>query len=161
MFRPILHALALAALAAGALPAAPAAACAIPSNVATLRAQMLAETNRQRAAANLPALRRHAWLERAAQAQACDNARRETLSHVDAQGRGLLTRVQATGYRPTYLNENLAQHPGGAASVVRFWMTSPPHRANIRAAQIRDFGGGVARGASGRFYWAMIGGRRG
>lgn len=133
-----------------------AAACTEVANAGTLRAQLLAQVNAQRARAGLGALSRDQRLERAAWVVACDNARRNRLDHTTADGRTMAGRVRAQGYRWRHLNENIAMQRGTPAQVVAMWMRSAPHRRNIEARGTRHFGAAVARGASGQLFWAMV-----
>lgn len=148
-------ALALALL----LGAGPGLACTVPAEAASLRAQLLAAVNADRARHGRAALSASPQLERLAQDLACDNARRGRLSHTTADGRGLAARI--AGYAHRGVNENIAQGPATPQGAVDLWRQSPPHRRNLRARAMRDFGGGVARGADGGYYWAMISARPG
>lgn len=133
-----------------------AAACSEVANAGTLRAQLLAEVNAQRARAGLAALARDQRLEQAAWVVACDNARRNRLDHTTADGSSMASRVRAAGYRWRLLNENIAMQRGTPAQVVAMWMRSPGHRRNIEARGTRHFGAAVARSASGQLFWAMV-----
>lgn len=134
----------------------PANACNQPANAATLRAQLLTEVNARRRSAGLGALTLDTRLQAAALVVVCDNARNNRLSHTTADGTTLGSRLATAGYGFRTANENLAAGPTTAAGVVQSWMGSPPHRANILAPTTRHFGAGVARSASGQFYWSIV-----
>ena len=149
--RFLMLALVLLALSAGG-----ALACTQPTNLATLRAQLLAEVNAQRARSGLRRFTVDARLDRAAWIIACDNATRRVLSHTGGNRSTLGSRLQAVRYVFRAANENLALANGTAANTVRLWMNSPGHRANILSRQTVHFGSAVARGRDGRLYWAMV-----
>lgn len=75
-------------------------------------------------------------------------------SHYGPNGSTPLSRIEHSGYLSHVffyrLAENIAVGGGRAhgspAAVVRAWMRSPEHRANILERGLRDFAVGVARG---------------
>ena len=78
-------------------------------------------------------------------------------SHVAPGGVGLVQRVQRTGYlrgaHRWLVGENIGFGRGTAASpagMVRSWMGSTAHRANILAGQFSEIGLGVTKGIPGR-----------
>lgn len=142
------------------LTAGAALACTVPANAPALRAELLARTNTERAGAGLPALTRSPELESAAQSLACDNARRNQLTHTSADGRSLGDRLASVGYRLRAANENVARGQRSPSAAMAAWMNSPPHRANTLSGSVRDFGAGVAASRSGELFWVTVGGRR-
>jgi uncharacterized protein YkwD len=71
--------------------------------------------------------------------------RKRNFEHGDFAGR-----IRKTGYRGTTVGENIAWGSGPYAtprSIVRMWMYSPGHRANILRASFTEIGIGVALGA--------------
>jgi uncharacterized protein YkwD len=150
----------LAVIVIGAVAAfsstAEAAQCATPQNAASLGAQVGAQVNAQRANGGLGALSTSQDLTEAAQAHACDMARRATLSHSGRGGSNVMTRAKRAGYRACIAAENIARGAGlGAATVTELWMNSSGHRANILRHNVRDFGVGVAE-SGGMTYWVMV-----
>lgn len=137
-------------LAGGAL------ACNRPADEAALRAQLLAAVNAERSRAGLERLGADARLDRVAQMVACENAQRRRLAHTGADGSTPGSRVTAAGFVWRMVNENLAQAQGSPGRVVRLWMGSPAHRANILAPQSRQMGAAVASDRNGALYWAMV-----
>jgi uncharacterized protein YkwD len=170
--RPLLLVLVLAAL---PLPAASASAKphgkrhslgACSSSHAQVRAAAIRRSrdatlcllNRVRARHGLPPLRLNAKLSRAARRHSRDMVRHRYFAHDSRDGRSPFQRMRATRYVPRraswWLGENIAWGSGslGApASVVRMWMHSKPHRANILSRRFRDVGIGIApRAPNGR-----------
>ena len=105
--------------------------------------------NRERRAHHLRALRENSKLDLASVRHAKDMARNDYFAHGNVVGR-----IRATHYldgaRSWYVGENIAWGSFDFAtprSIVRMWMNSPPHRANILNRRFRDIGIGIARGA--------------
>jgi uncharacterized protein YkwD len=159
--RSIAAALAAAVLALNATPArghdqlrrgavACPAAHAYPRATASARRvdeAVLCLIDRERARAGLAPLRRNRCLARAAQGHARDMVRRHYFAHTSRNGRTPVQRIFATGYVPPgsrwLLGENLAwgiNPTGDPAWVVRAWMHSPAHRANVLRRGFRDVG---------------------
>jgi uncharacterized protein YkwD len=100
--------------------------------------------NEERRAANLPALTPNNLLMQTAQQHADFMARKQALSHEGANRSTFDERIRATGYIFSTAAENIALGAVSAAGVVRMWMDSPPHRANILNAQVCDAGLGIS-----------------
>jgi uncharacterized protein YkwD len=155
-----LAAAALGLLAPAAAPAPAAAACkhryAHPAETspAKIKAATLCLLNRQRAAHDRRKLRPNRRLARAARAHARDMVRRDYFSHTAPGGVSFVDRILRQDYvRPRQgwaLGENLAWGSYRLATpkaIVRSWMRSPGHRANILSRRFREIGIGVVRGA--------------
>lgn len=115
---------------------------------------MLCLLNRVRARHGLAALRLNAKLSRAARRHSRDMVRHRYFAHNSRNGRSPFDRMRATHYVPRnaswWLGENIAWGSGSLsapAAVVREWMRSPPHRANILSRRFRDIGIGIVVGA--------------
>jgi uncharacterized protein YkwD len=109
--------------------------------------------NRERAGAGLGKLTSNKRLRTAATAHSKDMVERRYFEHDGPAGDTLVTRAQQVGYLQDVVSWALAENiaygggrRGTAASIVRGWMGSPPHRANILSPSIQDAGVGVARG---------------
>lgn len=123
------------------MPAAPTA-----SPDAGFAAQIIELVNADRAAGGLSPLSAHAALDRSALGYADLLSQLGILSH-NADGLGLLARVQAAGYfGGEGVGETLWRGVGvfSAEEVVAALMASPPHRAILLDAGYRDIGAGCA-----------------
>ena len=155
---------ALAAIAAlGVLAAAPASASAAchhkyahPAQVsnATVKRTTLCLLNRQRKSHGRRALKPNRRLARAARKHARDMVERNYFSHTTPGGISFVDRIMRQDYvnpgEGWTLGENLAWGSYQLAtpkSIVRSWMHSPGHRANILNPRFREIGVGVVRGA--------------
>jgi uncharacterized protein YkwD len=157
-----------AVLAAGALLAAPALAaprhhaahasdsCAganlapTSENLESVSAATLCLVNRERERAGEPALRVNARLRSAAEGHSRDMVAHDYFDHVSPSGSTLLGRVRAAGFIPRgrgyTLGENIAwgtEYLATPDAIVRAWMSSPGHRANILDRSFRYTGIGV------------------
>ncbi len=117
--------------------------------------QMVASINSFRAAEGLPPLTRCATLDVAAQNHSQDQANRNTMSHIGGDGSTMVTRADRAGYTGwRSLAENVAYGQGDVTTVMRAWMNSPGHRANILGGSTH-VGVGLARSSNGTPYWTQ------
>jgi len=144
------------------LPAAPAAAgsacagaTAIPSSVSPQATThvTLCLLNRERARHGLRALRENSRLERAAQHHSKDMVASNLFSHSSSNGGDPAGRIRGAGYLSGAHSWTVGENIGwgqaslaSPASMMRAWMHSPGHRANILRGAFRDIGIGVAYG---------------
>jgi hypothetical protein len=103
-------------------------------------------TNGDRAAENIPTLLISPSLERAAQLKAEDMALKGYFAHTSPDGTTPWHWFEAAGYDFVYAGENLAVRFDDSAEVVKAWMNSPGHRANILNEHFTEIGIGVAEG---------------
>jgi uncharacterized protein YkwD len=150
---PRLLAVVLAVL-VGALLAAPTAlaeqACPAANAREIIRAT-LCQLNRERAHHGLAQLKLNKRLARAARRHARDMARRNYFSHDTLGGGSFVDRIRREGYlkgaHSWTVGENLAWGSRGLSRprvIMRMWMNSPGHRANILNGSFREIGIGVA-----------------
>jgi uncharacterized protein YkwD len=111
------------------------------------RENLVAFHNAQRT--GLPALVRDARLDRAAQLHAENMARQQKMAHV-LDGRGVGARVCDQGVCRIGVGENVAMGQRTTGEVMRSWMASPGHRANIQG-RYRFIGVGHSNG-----YWCVV-----
>lgn len=141
--------------AASVVPAA-AHACAGAGNPGASPRKASAATlcllNKQRKAHGLRPFRVHGALRKAAVGHSRNMARHNFFSHTAPGNVGFADRIRRANYRPRggwSIGENIAWGSGRAAtpkSIVRSWMNSPGHRANILNGRFRTIGIGVSRG---------------
>jgi uncharacterized protein YkwD len=155
------------AVALAALAAAPAAASAAqrPSACSAARVDVRAETiaiaraatlcllNRERSSRGLRPLRVDARLTTVARGHSRDMVRRRYFEHDAPNGRTPFDRMLATHYVPRHASWTLGENLGWGsetlaqpAALVRAWMHSPSHRANILNGSFREIGIGIALG---------------
>jgi len=93
--------------------------------------QVLEMTNAERSQQGLPALTVNEKLNQAAQAKANHMFQNDYWAHVAPDGTTPWTFIRNAGYSYGVAGENLARDFGDTSSMVRAWMTSPTHKANI------------------------------
>jgi uncharacterized protein YkwD len=152
--RPFLSAgLVVAVLAIGASPAAAAcrgsAAHPASARISTVNRATLCLLNAERRKHGLAPLKENRKLDKASVGHSRDMVRRKYFEHGDFAGR-----IKASGYLSgafSYdIGENIAWGGGSNSTprtIVRLWMNSPGHRANILSRSFKEIGIGIARGA--------------
>jgi uncharacterized protein YkwD len=125
--------------------------------------------NRERHSRGLRSLRADSKLRRAADGHAGDMVAKHYFDHTSKSGASFITRIKRTGWtkarRSWTVGENIGYGSGSYATpreMVKGWMHSAGHRANILARQFKMIGVGVADGAptggSGATYATDFGG---
>jgi len=139
------------------------------ANEPAVREAILCLHNEIRAQRDLPALRQDFRLRRAALGHSSDMVSRRFFEHTTPAGVTMVDRILAARYTSRdigwSLGENLAWGTGRLAtprSVMRAWMESPSHRANILKRNYREIGIGIVTGvptssAAGATYTADFG----
>lgn len=141
-----------------------------PSAAAAVAARVLALTNEARAHPRscgtqrfsaAPPVRNNPLLERAAAAHAADMARHGVLQHEGSDGSSPAQRVSRTGYRWRSVGENVASGQTTPEQVVREWVRSPEHCANLMEPAFTEMGVAYAANmrSEGGVYWAQVFGR--
>ena len=118
--------------------------------------------NRERAAHGLAALRPVRGLTRVARIHSLDQMRHGTIGHGSSDGTSFRQRLARIG-RFSIAGEVVAWTGGHghatATRIVRMWMSSPPHRAELLNPRFRTLGVGRARGRRGTWVTADLAGR--
>jgi uncharacterized protein YkwD len=110
--------------------------------------------NQERAKQGCRAVTSDARLTQAAQGHSADMARRGFFDHTNPDGKSPGDRITAAGYRWSTYGENIAKGQPTPASVMKSWMNSPGHRANILNCKFAEIGVGVVK--SGGPYWTQV-----
>jgi uncharacterized protein YkwD len=108
-------------------------------------ASLLKVMNRVRGSHGLRQLRVDSRLERAARAHSSKMLQTQTLFHGD-----FVHRIRRVGVHAPRIGENLAWGTGALArarAVVKLWLASPEHRANLLYPGYRTVGVGVVHGS--------------
>ncbi|WP_202638535.1 CAP domain-containing protein [Bailinhaonella thermotolerans] len=115
-------------------------------------------TNEAREDAGCAPLRVDERLARAARAHSADMAEHDYFSHTSKDGRSPWDRIRAEGYDQPGA-ENIARGYGGPQAVMKGWLKSPGHRANILNCKLKAIGVGVQEGAGGPWWTQDFGWR--
>lgn len=130
----------------------------VSARVEEIRAQILSLVNIERANTGLAPLAESEYLDASAQQYAMAMAQNDFFSHTGPDGSSSTDRIRLTGYLAPpcdcdwtfWTGENLGKGQRTADDVMRDWMNSPGHRANIMNANYTDIGIGYADG-----YWVQ------
>jgi len=135
---------------AAATPASAASPCATDSS---MRASTLCLINVERSARDLRPLRLDRRLSTAARRHSRDMVAHRYFAHDSRSGARFSARIARTGWMRGRggwsVGENLAWGSGTRstpASIVKAWMASPRHRANILQGRFQVIGIGIGRG---------------
>ena len=135
----------------GVVAVASPAQAAAPTTV-RLQSDILAATNAARVKAGCAKLRLDSNIARAARNHSAWMAKTGTFSHVGTGSSTFVTRVRAQGYTAP-LSENIAWGYRSGADVVKAWMNSAGHRANILNCKAKAVGVGAVYAANGNPYY--------
>src|SRR5262249_51410876 len=105
---------------------------------------VLALVNAERMRAGCQGVTVDAKLALAARLHSADMVARNYFSHTTPDGVTFDRRITAAGYKWSLVGENIAAGQPDPTSVMRAWMYSPGHRANILNCRFRQIGIGVA-----------------
>jgi uncharacterized protein YkwD len=125
------------------------------------RRRVIVLINARRVDAGLAPLVFNRPIHRAAQVHSRDQAAMGVMTHTGSDGSNAGQRIRREGYRWSAWGENVAMGYPSPRSVVRAWMRSAGHRANILNPAFRHVGVGLRRAADGTLYWTLDFGRPG
>ncbi len=118
----------------------------VPNMAAVISSVVVELTNTDRSTEGLATLSVSEQLTRVAEAKANDMASKSYFAHTSPEGLTPWHWFKEEGYVFAYAGENLAVDFSESADVVRAWMNSPTHRANIVGTQFTEIGVAVAEG---------------
>lgn len=122
----------------------------------TLEQEVIRLINQERAKQGLPALTENWELSRVARYKSQDMIDKGYFAHQSPTYGSPFDMMEAFGLKFSAAAENIAYGQRTAAEVVRAWMNSPGHRANILSRSYRFTGVGAAKKANGTLYWTQM-----
>ncbi|SDY31919.1 Uncharacterized conserved protein YkwD, contains CAP (CSP/antigen 5/PR1) domain [Geodermatophilus africanus] len=134
---------------------APVARAAAPADPGA-EAAVLALVNQARAAAGCGAVTADPALAAVARAHSADMRDRDYFSHASPEGLSPFDRAEQAGIDYSRA-ENIAYGQADAAAVMKAWLESPGHRANILDCELTRLGVGVAEGTGGPWWTQLFG----
>ena len=155
--RSLLRRFALVALVAAALVGAvmiASPATAAPASAATLQNDINRLINVERVKNRCSALTVNAALTKAARGHSTYMAQSGKFSHTGKGGTNFVTRVKTAGYTKPGA-ENIAWGYRTGADVVKGWMKSPGHKANIVNCKLKTVGVGAVYAKNGTPYFTQ------
>lgn len=119
---------------------------------------IIAATNAEREKNGLSKLTFSSILSKSAQVKADDMLAHHYFEHVSPNGTTLNDLVKDAGYTFLAIGENLAYgNFTTSVGVVRAWMNSPGHRANILSPNYSEIGIGIVHGMyNGSYVWMLV-----
>jgi uncharacterized protein YkwD len=108
--------------------------------------EVISQTNEERQKAGLSTLTLNAELSQAALAKGQDMMNDQYWAHIAPDGTDPWYFMKEAGYKYSVAGENLARDFGDTPTMVRAWMASPTHRANILNPKYQEIGIAVIDG---------------
>ena len=127
-----------------------------PSTEAAMEREVLELVNKVRAENGLSAL---TWAEdvaRVARAHSSDMINRNFFSHTNPDGLSPFDRLKNNGISYRTAAENIAYGQKTAEAVMKSWMNSSGHRANILNKNVKEIGVGAVKKSNGTVYWTQM-----
>ncbi|MFH8369871.1 sigma-70 family RNA polymerase sigma factor [Streptomyces sp. NPDC018031] len=140
-------------------PTTPAPTTAAPQGGGTHSGEVTRLVNAERARNGCGPMTLNSRLDTAAQRHSDDMADRGFFDHTNPDGAGPGERITAAGYRWSTYGENIAAGQRTPEDVIRSWMNSPGHRANILNCSFKEIGIGYREGAGGPWWTQNFGAR--
>jgi hypothetical protein len=113
---------------------------------AVLPGILVSLSNQNRADLNIPVLKSNPLLVRAAELKANDMAQKGYFAHTSPDGHKPWYWLDQAGYRYLAAGENLAVNFNESEDVIKEWMNSPKHRANMLNSKYTEIGIATAQG---------------
>ncbi len=128
-----------------------------PPAAATWQAELLNLTNAERTSRGLRALTLCGPITNAAQGHSNYQAQHNAMTHTGVNGSSVGTRLSWAGYKWTFAGENVAMGAPSykVAAIVKAWMASPSHRANILNPNYVHMGVARTAASNGTLHWTQ------
>lgn len=111
--------------------------------------------NAERAKAGLKPLKMNTQLSKTATLKSQDMAKNNYFDHNSPTYGSPFDMMKKYGISYKTAGENIAMGQTTPEQVMKGWMNSPGHRANILKASFTQIGVGVAKNSAGRLYWTQ------
>jgi uncharacterized YkwD family protein len=111
--------------------------------------------NQERAKLGLAPLKLNLELSKVARFKSEDMRDKNYFSHTSPTYGSPFDMMTSFGIKYTAAGENIAMGQPTAAEVMKAWMNSPGHKANILSEDFTEIGVGVAKDENGTIYWTQ------
>ena len=118
--------------------------------------KVLEQTNNERKKAGLSALQYNSTLSLSAQKKAEDMFKNDYWAHTSPQGKTPWAFFATAGYKYSVAGENLAKDFYNTDSLMKAWMNSPTHKANIVHTKYKEIGIAVVNGTLGGIKTTLV-----
>ena len=128
-----------------------------PFKLSAEEKRLLDLTNAEREKAELPLLKPSPVLTKLARAHSQNMAKQEKLDH-DLDCKTPFDRLRDAEYQYQRAAENVAQagEQASMADIMKLWLDSEPHRANIMGEGYTEIGIGIAKNDKGELYATQV-----
>ena len=126
------------------------------SSVNSMEKQVASLTNSERKAAGLGNLTLDSQLSKLARMKAEDMAKKGYFSHTSPTYGSAFDMMKKYGVSYRTAGENIAKGQKTPEAVMKGWMNSSGHRANILSSAYTHIGVGYAKDSKGNTYWVQI-----
>ncbi|MBL4953667.1 SafA/ExsA family spore coat assembly protein [Neobacillus sp. OS1-32] len=126
------------------------------NGVKSIESQVIQLTNQERAKNGLKPFTANWELSRVARYKAMDMRDKNYFSHTSPTYGSPFDMIKNFGIAYRSAAENIAAGQTTPAAVVKAWMNSPGHRANMLSTSTNQIGVGYAKGGSYGYYWVQM-----
>lgn len=124
--------------------------------IKALENEVIRLVNSERAKKGLPALKANWQVSRVARYKSQDMIDRNYFSHTSPTYGSPFRMLESFGISFSAAGENIAMGLRTPSEVMRAWMESPGHRANILNPSYNEIGVGLAKSSRGVCYWTQM-----
>ncbi|WP_110927904.1 CAP domain-containing protein [Bacillus massiliglaciei] len=121
----------------------------------TMETQVIELVNSERKKAGLPALKMDSSLSKTATIKSQDMRDSQYFSHTSPVYGSPFDLMKTYGIAYKYAGENIAAGQTSPNSVIKSWMNSPGHKANILSKNYTRIGVGYVKGGTYSHYWTQ------
>ncbi len=133
----------------------PASTPAVSGDYAAFQKRVVELVNAERAKNGLKPLKMNAQVNKTATLKSQDMAKLGYFDHNSPTYGSPFNMMKKYGISYKTAGENIAMGQTTPEQVMKGWMNSPGHRANILRSSFTQIGVGVAKNSSGRLYWTQ------
>jgi len=126
------------------------------SQVSEIAKETARLVNVERAKVGLSSLAIDGQLSKIATIKAEDMNKNNYFAHISPTYGSPWDMAKQFGYTYRSFGENIAHGQRTPADVVKAWMNSPGHKANILSDSYTNIGAGIAKDSAGRIYWVHM-----
>lgn len=129
----------------------------IPENapLQTLEDKVILLVNKERVKYKLPLLKKGVISSKVARLKSQDMVNKNYFSHTSPTYGSPFAMMESFGLRFSAAGENIAYGQKTPEEVMKAWMSSPGHRANILSKNYSYIGVGAAKKSNGTLYWTQ------
>jgi len=125
-------------------------------SLSVLENEVIKLVNEEREKYGLPALVKNQELCRIARMKAYDMIENNYFAHNSPIYGSPFNMMEHEGLNFSSAAENIGMGQRTAAEIMKSWMDSPGHRANILSKTVTNIGVGAAKAANGTLYWSQL-----